>query len=446
MSRHAKRIETECKIPTVACSASNIVQYGLGYDFKYVNGMPVRYVSVPFPVAGQPRSVHEGYVAGNDILTGKPLMQQIVEQLTRPLTAEEKISGTPPGFVAEPRLLAADSEENLRQLFKDREWTDYNPVILPTESRVTEVLKGTSRKPDEVIKVIGITGGARPLTVEKAAVYAVMAGAKPEYFPLILAIATAAPFGNSTTSMANMVVVSGPIRKKIGMNCGTNCMGPYNDANAVIGRAFTLMSKASGDMRNNVVAWESLGNTMQYNNVCFAENEEDLPEGWAPMHVQAGAKPGDNVVNVGTGWSYISSLGESQRAYPPHMLMRDYMRALSGMQSAATVVMDPTVAALLKNVYGFKTKEQLSEWFSQNIETTAAAYWGNGVNTTTYRALALQGLEPYATWGKLPPDALIKPFNNAKSIKIVVAGGKIQTTWFVTDFRFGQGISVDAWA
>lgn len=435
----------ECKIPTVGCSASNIVHYGLGYDFKYINGMPIRYVAVPFPVAGQPRSVHEQYVAGKDVLTSKPLMQAISDQLTLPLTANEKISGPPPGAEVEPRLLAADSEDDLRRLFKDKEWTDYNPVILPTEQRVAEMLKGTSHKADEVVKTINITGGARQLTVEKAAVYAVMAGAKPEYFPVILAIATEAPFGNSTTSMANMIVVSGPIRKKIGMNCGTNCMGPYNDANAVIGRSFTLMSKAAGDMRNNVVAWESLGNTMQYNNVCFAENEEDLPAGWTPLHVQLGSKPTDSVVSIGTGWSYISSLGESQRAYPPHMLMRDYMRALSGMQSAATIVLDPTVAALLKDVYGYKTKEQLSEWFSQNVETTAAAYWGNGVNTTTYRALALQGLEPFATWGKLPPDAMLKPFNNSKNIKVVVAGGKIQTTWFVTDFRFGRGVSVDAW-
>ena len=125
--------------------------------------------------------------------------------------------------------------------------------------------------------------------------------------------------------------------------------------------------------------------------------------------------------------------------------MGDYMRALSAFASAATIVMDPTVAGLLKDVYGFKTKAQLSEWFSQNVEKTVASYWGNGVIATTNTALALQGLEPFATWRKLPGDTLIKPFDNPKMIRIVVAGGKIQTTWFATDFRFTSGVLVDKW-
>ena len=136
------------------------------------------------------------------------------------------------------------------------------------------MLKGTSRKPSEMVKTINITGGARELTVEKVAISAVMAGASPEQFPVILALATQAPFGNSTSSMANMVVISGPIRHKLKFNCGTNAMGPYNRSNAVVGRAFCLLSKTAGDLRNNVNAWETLGNTMQYNSQCFGENEE----------------------------------------------------------------------------------------------------------------------------------------------------------------------------
>ena len=179
----------------------------------------------------------------------------------------------------------------MRRLFDDKEWTDFNSIILPTEKRVTAMLKGTSRKPDEVIKTINITGGARRLTVEKVAIHAVMAGASPEHLPVILALATQAPFGNSTSSMANMVVISGPIRDRLKFNCGTNAMGPYNRSNAVVGRAFTLMSKTAGDLRNNVNAWETLGNTMQYNNMCYAENEEALPDGWDPLHVEMDSSP-----------------------------------------------------------------------------------------------------------------------------------------------------------
>ena len=220
-------------------------------------------------------------------------------------------------------------------------------------------------------------------------------------------------------------------------------MGPFNEANSIIGRTFTLAGKIMEDLRINAGAYSSLGSALQYNNVCFAENEEDLPAGWEPLSVEMGYKRTDNVVSIGVGWSYISSVGEAQRNHPPQMLIRDYMRSLAG--SAATIVIDPTVATLLKDVHGFETKAELAQWLSKNVEVTAGTYWGNGVNATANSPLAFQGLEPYATWRKAPPEMLIKPFINSKAIRVVVAGGKIQTTWFATDFRFGKGILIDNW-
>ncbi len=445
MSRHARTLEQQFKIPTVCVAGNNIVGYATGYDFLYSNGSPIRYVALPFPVAGQPKPVIKQYIEGKDQVSGKPTMQAVIDALTKPLTDKEKIKGVPPEAAPEPRLLPPDTEENLQRLFKEKDWTDYNPVILPTEARVARMLKGTSHKPDEVVKTVTWPGGARPLTVEKAAICAVMAGAKPEYMPLILALATNVPFGNSTTSMANMIVVNGPIRRELGMNYGGNALGPYNEANAVIGRVFTLMSKTAGGLHNRVTTWSSLGNNLQYNNLCFAENEEDLPEGWNPLHVQMGFKPSDNVVTVGTGWSSISSVGSVQHLYPPQMLIRDYMKSLSAQGSAATILMDPTVASLLKDVHGFKTKLSLAQWLSQNVEKTASSYWGNAVVASMSASLASQGLEPYATWKKLPGDALIKPFNSPQGIQIVVVGGKTQSTWFVTDFRLGRGAMIDNW-
>ena len=178
----------DCKIPAIGIASSNIVHYATGYVQKYQTGMPIRYVSVPFPFTGQPRAVDVGYVTGKDILTGQPMMTAIVKALTDPLTAEEKVAGASPEAETEPRLLDPMSEANLRQLFEDREWTDFNSIVLPTEKLVTEMLKGTSRKPSEMVKTINITGGARELTVEKVAISAVMAGASPEQFPVILAL------------------------------------------------------------------------------------------------------------------------------------------------------------------------------------------------------------------------------------------------------------------
>jgi hypothetical protein len=207
--------------------------------------------------------------------------------------------------------------------------------------------------------------------------------------------------------MANIIVVNGPIRDEIGMNYGANVMGPHNEANSVIGRAYTLMSKTIGGLHSEKTTWSSLGSTMQYNNVCIAENEKALPEGWEPLHVQMGFKPKDSVISVGIGWTYISSVVMAVRDNPAHMAMADQMKAL--IMGSATVIMDPSVAALLKDSLGFKTKDQLNKWFAENVEKT-----------------------------QYPSGEKTKAFSQASAINIVVAGGGIQTTWFVTDFMLGK--------
>ncbi len=442
MSRYAKTLE-ELGVPTAPVTAINVSEYLRGWDRLYSSGMPLRYTTLPLPIAGVSREVHEAYVNGNDPVSGRPVMHQIVDALTRPLTPDEQQSG-PPGGTSEPRLLPQDTEDNLQELFKERDWTDYLPIVLPTEERVAAMLKGTSHKAHEVVKTMAWPGGGRRLTVEKAAICAVMAGAKPEYFPTILAIATMAPFGNSTTSMANMIIVNGPIRKEIGMNSGIGAMGPHNRANATIGRVFTLISKSAGNLHAGSTTFGSLGSNLQYNNCCFAENEEALPKGWEPLSVQFGYKATDSVATVATGWTYHSCVGELVTTYPPQMLMRDYMKSLSGMGSTALLCADPLVAGILHS-QGFTSKQMLAGWLSKNVSMPAGQYWGNGIITTAYMNLAMQGIEPYASWQKLPPDSLLEPFVDPKAINTVVVGGRTNTIWFITDFRAGKGVSIDSW-
>jgi len=422
VSRNCKQLEQQYGIPTVGGAAANIIHYAQDHDFKYTNGSPIRYISFPFPVAGQPQSVHHKYIfERNDVVSGKPMMQAFIDALTSPLTEKEKYKGPAPEPPADAsRFLGPDTEENLHQLFEDLDYTDYLPIVLPTEERVANMLKGTSHEPDEVIKTLDWPGGKREVTVERVAICAVMAGAKPEHLPVILALANHIPFGNSTSSMANMILVNGPIRDEIGMNYGLNVMGPHNKANSVIGRSYTLMSKTIGGLHSGETTWSTLGSTMQYNNVTIAENEEALPEGWEPFHVQAGFKPNDSVISVATGWSYISSVIEAKREYPVYEWMGEYMKALT--MGSTTVIMDPSVADLLKDAYGFETKDQLVKWFSENVEKI-----------------------------QQPSGQTVKPFQES-SVNIIVTGGGGQTTWFVTDFGLrrnmvlmGGSTKIDDW-
>ena len=105
------------------------------------------------------------------------------------------------------------------------------PIILPTEARVAAMLEGTSHRPDEIVGRLRPTvfREAWEFTVEKVAVNAVMAGARPEYLPVILALAASGMTArsSSTTSFATISIINGPIRNEIAMNSGIGVMGPY---------------------------------------------------------------------------------------------------------------------------------------------------------------------------------------------------------------------------
>jgi len=429
----------------VSLSNENIVSFGIGAHFKYTTGMPLRFVGVPYPFTGLSPEAMKTYLDGKDKVTGKPVMQAIVDCLTKPLTAEEKKTGIPAEAAPQPRFLPPDTEDNLQRLFKDKYWTDYNPVILPTEERVKAMLRSTSHKPDELVKKeSGTFGTNRPFTVENVAIIAVMAGAKPEYLPVILALASQVPYMDSTTSNAIMVLVNGPIRKQIDMNSGEGALGPNAEANSVIGRAATLIHTIIQGYQEGVSGFSSLSNPLRYDNMTIAEAEEDLPEGWKPIHVQMGFKPTDSVLTIFSGWQFVNCSGSVVEHYPPQFLMRDFARVLAAMGSA-TLIMDPSVAYQLKNTQGFQTKEALGEWLSQNAVTSAGTYWANSIASGMMGPLGKQGLEPYASWQKVSPDTLIKHLPNPRNIRTVVVGGKTASVWFITDFMAGQGVSIDAW-
>src|SRR5262249_32925237 len=120
---------------------------------------------------------------------------------------------------------------------------------------------------------------------------AVMAGAKPEYLPVILAHAASGVTArsSSTTSLAMITVVNGPIRKEIGMSSGIGAGGPYNHAQATNGRAYNLLSiNAQGGSVPGDTYMGTLGNALNYSTT-FAEAEERSP--WQPLHVQKGSSP-----------------------------------------------------------------------------------------------------------------------------------------------------------
>src|SRR5712671_2899236 len=344
-----------------------------------------------------------------------------------------------------PRLVEPDTEGNLQQQFLENKWTDGLPIVLPTEKRVAAMLAGTSRTPDEVVGRMQPTEFrvAFEYTVEKVAVNAVMAGAKPEYFPVILALAASevSARGSTTSSSAAMVVVNGPIRKEIDMNWGIGAMGPYNHANATIGRAYGLLSQnLQGGSEPGVSFMGSQGNSYTYNNVTFAENEERSP--YEPLHVQKGFKATDSSVSVFYGCrSTTFCLGLREKYWREHV--RDMLAGIDG-NSAPCLLLDPITAQQFLDRGAFDTKAKLTRWLHETAQMPAARYWDLQLVQNYVYPWATFGKEPMATWLKAKDDELINHFPE-KDINVVVVGGEANGYWRIMGAKYRKTISIDAW-
>ena len=409
------------------------------------HGMKLRFSFPPYPLVGRPREVLRQYVEGSDPVSGKPLMPQVVDALTKPLTEEEENPKSDRG-APRPRLLQPDTEENLRRLFLENGWTDGAPIVLPTEERVAHMLSGTAADPGEVVGQMTITIHQEKLeyTVEKVAVNAVMAGAGPEHLPVILALAASqeTSMPSSTTSFGRMAVVNGPIREEIGMNSGLGALSPFNHANTVIGRAWTLMTINLADSRLGETFMGSTGNNMNYNNMLIPENEERSV--WEPFHVRKGFNKEESTVSFFQGWSAINSMGAAGCCRPAQEEMLILMQAFPCIHSALTLVMDPLVAKHLKE-QGFSDPKQLTKYLSENFKMTAGQFWGSDVIYSLIEPNARNGIEPFASWLKLPEDAMIAPYTDPEKINMVVVGGETQALWFTTDMWYTQTVSIDKW-
>lgn len=428
-------------VPTIAIHTHVFAR--LAKSVATANGMPTaRQAFVPQPLVDKSASDLRAYIEGTDPISKRPFMQEIIEGLTLPLN-DNDLKGM--SFErSNSKLLEPDTEDRLRALFEENNWTDFLPIILPTEERVEAMLRGTSHPRDKIVGRLSPTAFREDweFDVEKVAVNAVMAGARPEYLPVILAMAASGltAKSSSTTSFSGIGVVNGPIRHEIGMNVGIGATGPYGHANATIGRAWNLLSQnLQGGSVPGDTYMGSLGNPLSYSFV-FAENEEASP--WEPMHLRYGFKPSDSTVTVFRGGRYMSS-GFGPREQWEEKMLR-CLTAADARQSPL-VIMDPIVAKLYVDK-GFTTRQHLIDWMAENARLPAREYWNEMWVQTLIHPMAVAGVEPYATNLKAAPDDLIKVYQ-PQEINIVVTGGQTQGAWRIYEGTRMKNctVSIDAW-
>ncbi len=200
--------------------------------------------------------------------------------------------------------VAIEADEDfdaINALYMERGWGDGLPIVPPTAERVERMLAYCDRPLNESIaKIAPRYGEATPL---RLAANAVMAGCRPEYFPLyMLAIEAMCeePFNlygiQATTHLcAPLVIVNGPVARELGINSGHNAFGPGTQSNATIGRAIRLALLNIGGALPGSGDMSTFGAPSKFSYL-VAENEEGNP--WEPLHVERGFDADASTVTV----------------------------------------------------------------------------------------------------------------------------------------------------
>ena len=231
-----------------------------------------------------------------------------IDDIVRVLTSTEDAGErTKPAVTAGVERFEGDDRHDavlhMNEEFLNRDWGDGFPMLPATQEAVEALLKGTNLPPDHL--VCDVPPGFGLGTVEKIAINAAMAGAKPEQMPVIIAAVKAlseiGPYGGksllmSTSSHAPFLIVNGPIAKELGIN-PRSALGPGRDnrVNITIGRAFSLCLRNIGYWYPNQMDMDTIGSTRKFVH-CIAENEDMSP--WPPFHVDRGFKAEESAVSI----------------------------------------------------------------------------------------------------------------------------------------------------
>ena len=310
-------------------------------------------------------------------------------------------------------IRAADPVDEVNALFEARGWTDGLPITPPTLARVEAMCASTTRAPSEVLgEVEPLRGEA---TVERIAANAVMAGCRPEYFVVVLAAVEAMlepafnMRGVQTTdeNVAPLLIVSGPLAARLGINAGFGALGPGWRANAAIGRAVRLVMLNLGGGWPGAVSLAGLGQPGRYT-LCLAERE-DSP--WPPLHVELGYRPEQSTVTVLRAETAINVTGG----------LAELASVMGSAASAFTMLYEGRVAVIVAPFVARRlaaegwSKDDVRRWLHAQARVPVAAWqqWWLRATARSWPAWVTE------TAGTVP---VVK---EPDDITVVVAGGDL---------------------
>jgi hypothetical protein len=347
-------------------------------------------------------------------------------------------------------IVATGNLDQIQELFYDRHWSDGLPIVPPTIQRIDQFLSKTQREPSEVLGTL--LPSRREATVWNAAVNGVMAGCRPEYFPVLLAVveAIADPAfrledAGSTPGWEPLITISGPLARELGFNSAAGALRVGRRANTSVGRFLRLFMRNVPGFRIPPFHTDQAAIGLTFN-VVLAEDDEAIRDlGWATHRSEAGFADEDTVVTVRSVVAISAPIYSGGSRATDHLatissIFRNaigpwFYLALENGQWHPLLVMTPYVAkAIARDGY---TKDDIRSYLYNNVRVRAADLdaYAPQVGSTTFSVASALGRA-------VDPDEMLSAFLRPDWTDVIVAGnpGRNQSRAYVNNH--GQGVPV----
>lgn len=347
-------------------------------------------------------------------------------------------------------IVFCGSFEDVNAYFYERGWSDGLPIVPPTLEKIGAFLAYTDRDPEESLGIV--LPESRAVTIWSVAVNGVMAGCRPEYMPILVALAEAmadpvygVEHSGNTPGAETLIVLNGPIIKDLGFNYEQGVLRDGFMANTSVGRFWRLALRNIAGFLPHKTDKGSFGNTFR---VVLAENEDALAKiGWAPNSADMGFAAGDNTVTVSrmTGGGVLASVTGSS---PEQMLpfIADGLAKQTGWEIVFTVgglsfgtlrpvlILTPILAETMARS-GW-TKDRLKQALFEQARLPA---WKVEAYTETWADFPIVSLKHQVNLGRLPPvfaesddpNRLVPIVLDPDDFMVLVSGDPLRTNAYV---------------
>ena len=377
----------------------------------------------------------------------KEAIGPIVDALTKPVSEKDNSKAALELPKAAEILTFTGSDyqaaaENMEKAFITQRWSDGLPLVPPTKEAVEPLIAASGLPRDYVVGIVQPKRGVA--TVERIAINAAMAGARPAYMPLIIAAVQAAIdpafdlFGVQATGglAAPLMIVSGPIIKDLNINFSYSTAGPGWRANSTIGRALRLILINIGQAWPGINDMKDVGNPAKFG-ILIAENEIQTPKGWPTLREQEGFRKEVSTVSLFSAQSFrqidkAQWPGMSNLARPIRQMKTALNAEVVQWGEDVVVAFSPTHAEVLA-IEGYTPESIKKELFEKGRPLR---------KDFGPRPLGGKGLASgVPAWiDELPDDGLVPAVPTPEDIKVFVAGGRGPGAGFFID-RWGFGKS-----